>query len=164
MQAQQENSSTKIQKEAKPMKRVFTTNWEIYRVYLPITCEPNVQANISQELPFPEESQQTRHTFEEFLAETVDEELATLGDPVKKAVYHHLKKTFNINKQDIPHKIDKFTEAIEEIFGASAKFLEIRIMKRLHEKAGHDIDYFSERNDLLFNEYIRAVKLSNHSY
>jgi hypothetical protein len=163
MQAQQENSSTKIQKEAKPMKRVFTTNWEIYRVCLPITCEPNVQVNISQEPPFPEEPPQNRHTFEEFLTETVDEELATLGDPVKKAVYHYLKKTFNINKQDIPHKIDEFTEAIELIFGASAKFLEIRIMKRLHEKAGHDIDYFSERNDLLFNEYIKAAKLSNHS-
>lgn len=143
------------------MKRAFTTNWEIYRIFLPITCEPKAQINISQEPSFPEgPPPQSSHSFEELLTETVDEELTSLGDPVKKAVYNYLKKTSKINKQDIPHKIDEFADAVEEIFGASAKFLEIRIMKRLHEKAGHDIDYFSDRSDLLFTEYMKAAKLS----
>jgi hypothetical protein len=164
MQAQQENSSTQIQKETNTTKRAFTTNWEIYRVCLPITCEPKTQANINPRTCLPEKLPQIPRTFKELFTETVDQELTFLGDPVKKAVYNYLKKTFKINKDDIPLKIDQFTEAIEEIFGASAALLEIRIMKRFHEKASHDIDYFSEDNDLLFTQYMKAARLSNHSY
>ena len=145
------------------MKRAFTTNREIHRVCLPTTCEPKQHLTISQEQRPSKLSPQNNRGFEELLLEAVDEELTSLGEPVRKAVYHYLKKTSNINKHDIPRKIDEFSEAIEEIFGTSAKFLEIKIMKRLYQKVGHTIEYFSDRDDLLFIEYVDAAKLSNHT-
>jgi len=97
--------------------------------------------------------------FEKLLLEAVDEALSSLGASSKEAIYLHLENTFDINKPDIPHKIEEFVNAIEKIFGLGAKFLEIQIMKRLYEKVGPVFKYFPER-DLIFTEYVAAARLS----
>ncbi len=55
--------------------------------------------------------------FEHVLLETLDEALSTLGENVKKTVYFHLQQKFLIAKQEIPYKIDDFSDALEQIFG-----------------------------------------------
>ena len=94
------------------------------------------------------------------LLEAVDEALSSLGDSGKQAVYFHLKKSFNIEKRDIPHKIEKFTDAIEKTFGLGSKFLEILIMKHLYEKIGQVFEYDKEQKDLVLIEYVAAAKRS----
>lgn len=121
------------------MKRVFTTNRQIY--------------NASSL-----ESLRNRN-FKKLLLEAVDEGLSSLGDSSKHAIYYYLKKTFKIKKQDIPDRIEEFVKAIEEIFGPGSKILEIRIMKNLYEKVGDDFEYFPERDDLLFTNYVKAVNM-----
>lgn len=96
--------------------------------------------------------------FEKLLLEAVDEALSSLGASSKEAIYFHLEKTFDINKLDVPHKIEEFANAIEKIFGLGAKFLEIQIIKRLYKKVG-PFKYFPER-DLIFTEYVAAARLS----
>jgi len=95
--------------------------------------------------------------FKKLLLEAVDEGLSSLGDSAKKAIYFSLENTFTIKKQDIPNKIEEFTEAIEKIFGHGAKILEISIMKHLYEKVGNDFEYFPERDVLLFSKYVEAA-------
>ena len=95
--------------------------------------------------------------FKNLLLEAVDEALSSLGDSSKHAIYFYLEKTFTIKKQDIPNKIEEFTSAIEKIFGHGAKILEIQIMKHLYEKVGNDFEYFPEKDDLLFSEYVEAA-------
>jgi len=97
--------------------------------------------------------------FEELLLEAVDEGLSSLGDSSRQALYFHLEKTFKIERRDIPYKIEEFAEAIEKIFGIGAKPLEILIMKQLYEKVGGVVKYNQEK-DLVFAEYIAAVKQS----
>ena len=101
-----------------------------------------------------------RREFKKLLLETVDESLSVLGDLAKRAVYSCLEKSFEIKKQDIPDKIEGFTKAIEEIFGPGAKLLQIQIMKRLYQVAGRDFEYFPEKDELLFIEYVAAVEAS----
>jgi len=102
--------------------------------------------------------------FEKLLLEAVDETLSSLGDSSKEAIYFHLEKTFSINKQDIPHKIEEFANAVEKIFGPGAKLLEIKIMKRLYEKIGPVFKYFPERDDLVFTEYVAAARLLSRNF
>jgi len=99
-----------------------------------------------------------RSNFKKLLAEAVDEALSSLGDSSKQAIYFHLEKNFAIKKQDIPNKIEEFTNAIERIFGHGAKILEIQIMSNLYEKAGKDFEYFPENEDLLFIRYVNAAR------
>jgi hypothetical protein len=103
-------------------------------------------------------------SFEEHLLEAIDDGLASLGELAKKAFYYNLEKTFNINRQDIPCKIEKFTYALERIFGIGAKILEIQIMKCLYKKVGYTFKSYQEPANLEFIEYVAAVKLAKDNY
>lgn len=96
--------------------------------------------------------------FQSLLLEAIDEGLASLGDSSKLAIYFHLEKTFDIKKYDIPNRIEEFANAIEAIFGQGAKLLQIQIMKNLHKKLGNKFEYVSGIEDLVFNEYLKAVE------
>ena len=100
---------------------------------------------------------QGNYDFKKLLLEAVDEGLSSLGDSPKKAIYFHLERNFGIKKQDIPDRIEEFTEAIEKIFGHGARILEICIMKHLYEKVGDDFLYVPENEVLLFAEYVKAA-------
>lgn len=99
-----------------------------------------------------------RRDFEKILLEAVDEQLTSLGESSKQALYFHLERGFNIRKHEIPHKTEAFVSAMERIFGQGANFLEILIMKRLHEKIGYEVKVRS--SNLTFVEYIEAAKRS----
>jgi hypothetical protein len=101
----------------------------------------------------------TKRDFEKLLLEAVDEGLSSLGESSKQAIYFHLDKSFNIQKGEIPDKIGMFTNAIENIFGFGANFLEILIMERLHEKISHNVKWHVTK-DLTFADYITAAKRS----
>lgn len=99
-----------------------------------------------------------KRDFTKLLLEAVDETLSSLGDSSKRAIYFYLERNFSIKKQDIPDRIEEFTEAIEKLFGNGAKILEIQIMKHLYENLGRDFEYLSENNDLLFTDYANVVR------
>jgi len=94
--------------------------------------------------------------FEKLILDAIDESLSSLGQSAKQAIYYHLEKSFKIKKAEIPLKIEKFTIAIEEIFGDGAKLLEIQMMKRLHEKAGNTLRYSPMKDKLIFADYMRT--------
>jgi hypothetical protein len=97
-------------------------------------------------------------SFEKLLLKAIDEEFSSLGKTSRKALYFHLEKDFKLSKRNIPNKIQDFTEAIESIFGAGAKILEIRIMKNLFQDMGYPIQYLSKKESLEFTEYIEAAR------
>ena len=100
-----------------------------------------------------------KREFEKLLLEAVEEGLSSLGEASKQAIYFHLEKRFNIKKKEIPYKIETFVESIEKIFGLGANFLEIFIMKRLHEKIGGSFKW-QESTEFAFTEYVAVAKQS----
>jgi hypothetical protein len=100
-----------------------------------------------------------RRDFEQLLLEAVDEELTSLGESSKQALYFHLEKGFNVKKDEIPYKTEAFVDAIEKIFGLGANYLEILIMKRLYEKIGQGVKVDGCK-DLTFTEYVTVAKRS----
>src|SRR3990170_3829349 len=70
---------------------------------------------------------------------------------------HLQNKTFNIKKQEIPHRIEDFTSALEEIFGLGAIHLEISFMKHLHAKIGGVYECI-EPKDFTFITYVQMIK------
>ena len=95
--------------------------------------------------------------FEKLLIEAVDEGLSSLGDSGQEAIYFHLKSTFEIEKHEIPDKIEAFAKALEEIFGGGAKLIQIRIIEALHERV-NQFKYFPKQGDLVFTEYLAALR------
>ncbi len=100
--------------------------------------------------------------FDELLQNSVDEAFSSLGELVKKSIYFHLEHNFLITKQDIPRKIDDFSDALERIFGSGARHLELLIMRNLHMKV--DCSYKWEGPkwlvpDLTFKEYVELTRI-----
>jgi hypothetical protein len=97
-------------------------------------------------------------TFENDLLEAIDEGLACLGEQTKQAVYIHLKNKYSLSKQDIPYRIEDFTEAIEDIFQAGAKMLEIKIMKALFVNMGYGYVPIDRPERWEFTSYVYALR------
>jgi hypothetical protein len=94
---------------------------------------------------------------EAIIIEAVDEVFSSLGQPCKQALYFQLENTYRIKKQEIPLKIEDFTNAIEQIFGIGAKFIEMKIIEVLHEKT-QGLMYFPKKKDLMFAEYVQNLR------
>jgi len=95
--------------------------------------------------------------FETILLEAVDEVFSSFGHICKQALYFQLEKTFKIKKHEIPTKIPEFAAAIEQLFGAGAKFIELRIIATLHQKTPNFI-YSPPMADLLFVDYVASLR------
>ena len=97
-------------------------------------------------------------SFEKILLESIDEALLILGDSGKQVVYSHLENTLKMKKNDIPHRIEEFTGAIEDIFKTGANLIEIQIMKCLFKRVGKSFENKSEQTKLKFLEYVARIK------
>jgi hypothetical protein len=95
--------------------------------------------------------------FEKVLLEAIDEGLSALGESPKQAIYFHLDRSFNIKKEEIPSRIMAFTQAIENIFGVGANFVEILIMKKLYGKIGEAFNW-NEPEGFGFTAYLTEAK------
>jgi hypothetical protein len=98
--------------------------------------------------------------FDRILTEAIDNAFSSLGNSAKQAIYFHLKDKFKITRNDIPNRLKDFDEGLEKIFGRGARFLEILIMKNLHERIGEPLEW-DESKELAFVDYVNAAK---HSY
>lgn len=137
------------------MKKAFASNRHIHALCSPlITIES--QGDIA-EMISSKASVHSNHSLQKLMLEAVEEGLSSLGKTSKQAIYLYLETTFKIKKQDIALKIEKFTEAIEEIIGPGAKLLEIEIMKQLYRKIGQNFKYSSKQKNLTFTEYLTAT-------
>ena len=97
------------------------------------------------------------NSFETAILDAVDESFAPFGSFGKQVIYLNLENTFKIKKQEIPYKIEEFTNAIEQIFGTGAKLIEIRIIEALHER-NQDFTHFPKKGELAFAEYVDDLR------
>ena len=95
--------------------------------------------------------------FERLLTKAVDNAFSSLFNSHKQNLYYHLSRCYNINKQDIPYTIDGFVDALQEIFGPSAKLIEIEIMKTLHAMVPN-FTFIPNPSELSFTEYVGAIR------
>jgi len=102
--------------------------------------------------------------FEEYLLAAIDEAFNSIGEDCKQTIYHHLEKKYKLNKNDIPDRIEDFSESIECIFGLGAKVLEMRIMKNLYQKIECPFPYLFNKESLDFVNYIKSARNIFDSY
>ncbi len=114
-----------------------------------------------------EQAQSLRQAqFDRFLVEAIDEALSTLGEAVKNTIYEHLERDFGISKNEIPTRIDEFSDIMHKIFRLGASRLEIKFIKNLDSKIksnceGIDSDCSLSKwidMELSFVEYLKMAR------
>jgi hypothetical protein len=101
--------------------------------------------------------------FCQILVESIDEAFLALGENAKSSIYSYLETKFAISKQDIPNRVDDFSDALEEIFGMAARQIEILIMKCLNQRVDCTYKWVSPKwlvPDLTFTRYVILMRLS----
>jgi hypothetical protein len=100
--------------------------------------------------------------FNEILVESIDEAFLTLGEKAKSSMYFYLDTKFAISKQDIPERLDDFSDALEQILGLAARQIEILIMKCLNQRVDCTYKWVGPKwlvPDLTFTKYVILLKL-----
>jgi hypothetical protein len=104
--------------------------------------------------------------FDSILLDSIDSALGDLGETVKNSIYFHLKNKFTIAREDIPHKIAEFSDALEQIFGIGARHLEILFMKKIHAKLDTECSWPAYKYplskwivpEMTFQQYVQLMR------
>jgi len=87
-----------------------------------------------------------------------------MGPRATSCVYSTLEEKFNLKKQDIPDRLDAFSNALEKIFSIYvARYLEIFIMTKLHDEVDCSYRWVGPNwlvPDLSFKKYVILLKLA----
>ena len=105
----------------------------------------------------------TEKVFGALLLESIDQAFSTLGQNVKLSIYFHLETKFALPKQDIPDRIEDFSNAVDKIFGKASVPLEILIMKCLNEKIKGNYQWVGPKwlvPELTLEKYLKIARLS----
>ena len=104
-----------------------------------------------------ERSEMQKTKFDETIIEAVDDVFSLLGEQCKSSFYAHLGNSCNMDRIDIPERIDDFTRALEAIFGLGAKVIEIEIMKALFKKV-RVFTYSRKQEGMSFINYVKKLR------
>jgi hypothetical protein len=104
---------------------------------------------------------QNKPSFNEMLLSSIDESLVALGEKIKTAVYFHMEANYNIKRGQIPNNLEKFSDALEKIFGVGARYLEVLFMKQLFLKLKENSDWSDAElavSEVKFADYVTIIK------
>jgi len=96
-----------------------------------------------------------RVDFDKTLLEAVDHALLAFGESPRKAIYYHLDKSFKLQREDIPEDTDKFSHALNTIFGPGAEVIKKLIVKNLYSKLNLN---FEEKGCFEIVDYISLAR------
>jgi hypothetical protein len=105
---------------------------------------------------------QKKQSFNQILLSAIDESLFALGEDIKLLVYLHLDETYHMKREQIPSKIEEFSDALEKIFGVGARYLEILFMQQLYLKLKEKTKLVDSPelsvSELKFADYIKVMR------
>jgi hypothetical protein len=117
-----------------------------------------------EELPFIVELKlDDNRAFYDILLEAIDKSFSSLGELVRTSIYFYLENSMGIEKSESPFRIIDFQSALEKLFGAGTRHLELLVIKNLHEKI--KIKYKGNMSRwvvpyITSQEYIRLAKMA----
>jgi len=92
--------------------------------------------------------------FKRVLIEAVDNGLLAFGDSPRSAIYFHLERSLKLRREEIPEKVERFLEGLENIFGPGSRVVEKVIVRDLYSRLGLE---FEEKRNFEFQDYVRQA-------
>jgi hypothetical protein len=97
------------------------------------SSSPNLDCSFDAATDVASSKSLAEQEFDEYLIAAIDEALTSLGEPVKNTLYQQL-EAFNIEKKNIPDKMDDFLYILHKIFGLGGNRLELKFTLNLQSK------------------------------
>jgi len=78
-----------------------------------------------------------RKKFEKLLIKSVDDSLKdTFGETAAEIIYKHLERKHSLKQEEIPKKLEVFTEGLEEFLSSGATVVEGMVLEKLCSNLG----------------------------
>jgi hypothetical protein len=100
--------------------------------------------------------------FEKILIAAIDESFCSLGEGCKQAIFFHLEQDYMLNRENIPNRIEDFSNAIDCIFGIGAKVLQCIIIRNLFKRMKRPIPFFDTQKPFNFTNYLKSAKIASN--
>jgi hypothetical protein len=95
--------------------------------------------------------------FRTVVSEAVDEAFTMLGQTISCKLYSLLENNYELSREEIPERIDKFVDVLEQVFGASALLIEIEIMKNIRRKVPR-FEFKVKDRYVAFDQYLDSLR------
>jgi hypothetical protein len=95
--------------------------------------------------------------FDDILRQAINETLSSLGEKAQNAIYENLEK-INVQRSEIPHKIEAFARCLNETLGQDARIVETNIVKRLFENIAIPLQS-EEPDELSLIDYVIRARM-----
>ncbi len=93
--------------------------------------------------------------FGQVLLEAIDESLSVLGDEPRRATYEYLATIDSLQREDIPARLEDFSQGMKRALGGAAGVLQKVMLKKLFQKIGST---FKEAQDFDFVDYVKEAE------
>jgi hypothetical protein len=109
----------------------------------------------TNEVPLSAETKKL--TYEAALAKSIEEVFSSLSEQVKETIYRSFQSQYAMPEDQIPNRIDTFAFALENVFGETAKLVELKILENLQHKVQR-FKYKPKNHNVLFIEWLAAFR------
>lgn len=94
--------------------------------------------------------------FERSLIKTIDMQLKQVfGDTGTSVIYNYLQSAFSLRQDDIPKKLEIFSEGLDKFLSSGARVVEKIVLDRLYSDFGKQ---FQAKEGYRFVDYINELK------
>ena len=95
--------------------------------------------------------------FNDALVKSIDETITELlSRAVVEALYIHLQTIYSVSRDELPHRLDILSTALEKIFGPSSQTITKAIAKKFYLKLGLEFTAIPNRTLI---EYVDEAKM-----
>ncbi len=93
--------------------------------------------------------------FGQVLLGAIDESLSVLGEEPRHAVYQYLATVNSLQREDIPERLEEFSQGMKKALGGASSVLQKVVLKKLFQKIG---SAFKESQDFGFVDYVKEAE------
>jgi len=98
----------------------------------------------------------SKDEFETLLLKAIDDSLKQVfGENAAQIIYHYLESNQSIKQEEIPEKLEAFTEGLAKFFGSGARVVENVILTNLNPKIDPK---HKMKGDRKFVDYVNELK------
>ena len=98
-----------------------------------------------------------QRNFDDVLRQAINETLSSLDEKAENAIYENLEK-INIQRSEIPYKIEAFARCLSETLGQDAGIVEVNVVKRLFENIAIPLQ-LEKPEELSLIDYVRRARM-----
>lgn len=117
-------------------------------------------ASFPQRKPITDYGHDGNRSFNKLILEAIEAGISNaLGDSAKDVIFYHLEKKYALERNNLPNRLEEFSNGLKVLFGPGAEVLEHAIAKNIYSKLNIAFEEESEKTLISYIELAKRKEL-----